>query len=232
MKKKIRWEKFVDPLNNNMDETEFPGYNTHGTAKQDVATKQYDGDDDDDDDFDDGKEPIYSINPMKIVNTPFGLLTMTDGASACKHFDFWILHTNFDITPIVARAIELVSGVETLDVLTRYRVRIGFTRSNLFNTKEVKKNVEQAVLELDRPKKDAIDENIAMEFTPDISKNVATVRDKILSEVNYWAIYILPNGELDILSSEKLDHPFIQRLSVMARSHELIGGYIMTHEDY
>lgn len=62
---------------------------------------------------------------MKVIATPMGIIPLNDNTASNKIFNFWMGHTNFDITYNIARTIELTEGVETLDVFTRYRFRVG-----------------------------------------------------------------------------------------------------------
>jgi hypothetical protein len=54
-------------------------------------------------------------------------------------FNFWIGHTNFDLSSKLSTIIEKTNGVETLDVFTRYRFRIGI--GQLFNSSDVMSNI-------------------------------------------------------------------------------------------
>lgn len=61
---------------------------------------------------------------IKVIATPMGMIPLNDNTASNKIFNFWVGHTNFDITHHIGRIIELTDGVETLDIFTRYRFRI------------------------------------------------------------------------------------------------------------
>lgn len=61
---------------------------------------------------------------IKVISTPMGIIPLNDNTASNKIFNFWIGHTNFDITHHIGRVIEDTEGVETLDIFTRYRFRI------------------------------------------------------------------------------------------------------------
>jgi hypothetical protein len=112
------------------------------------------GDDEESHTFDDDDvEEDYSIEdqsllqkPMKAIATPMGIIPYTENTASGKIFNFWVGHTNFDITQIVASAIELADGVETLDIFTRYRFRIGIGKA--FDDSKVKTDINQTVYKL------------------------------------------------------------------------------------
>ena len=61
---------------------------------------------------------------IKVIATPMGMIPLNDNTASNKIFNFWVGHTNFDITHHIGHIIELTDGVETLDIFTRYRFRI------------------------------------------------------------------------------------------------------------
>ena len=129
MKRKIVWEKYEDPL--------------------EVDTKELPPQKNENDEYNDEYE-LPQIQSTKILSTPFGFLPLSEKQFASKQFDFWVLHTNFNITSKIIRKIEQICGVETLDILTRYRVRIGFPKlGGLFNSQSIKLNIQKVILEFD-----------------------------------------------------------------------------------
>ena len=161
--KKIVWEKWIDPLNKNVDEVEYPGYhspddNSHiemFSSDIDFEKKIDEWADQSDDDYDESKKHV-TFNPARIASTPHGFVSLTEHSFASKHFDFWTLHYNRDITPEIIKTIEKCEGVETLNALTRYRVRIGFNRplikSGAFDLNAIRGQIEKAVMSTDNPR--------------------------------------------------------------------------------
>ena len=66
-----------------------------------------------------------SLVPIKGVMTPYGMLPLTDDTLASRKFKFWVGHSNFRLTEDYYNIIGPTEGVETLDILTPYRFRIG-----------------------------------------------------------------------------------------------------------
>ncbi|KKK96244.1 hypothetical protein LCGC14_2664690 [marine sediment metagenome] len=127
----IVWEKWQDP---------------YGDLK-DYVNLQHDNNDnnnDNDNIFDDGYTQsdmellsLENIKPsIKIVATPLGIIPLTEYSTPGKVFNFWTGHTNFPITNKIYEIIDKkINGVETLDVFTKYRMRIGIGK--LFKPNEV-----------------------------------------------------------------------------------------------
>ena len=75
--------------------------------------------------------------------TPMGIIPITEYSTPSKVFNFWMAHTNFDITPKINSLIEKSEGVETLDVFTRYRLRIGIGKA--FDTGKVMRQINASI---------------------------------------------------------------------------------------
>ena len=83
--------------------------------------------------------PSLPKNP--VVMTRMGAFSVPGPNS--DNFNFWVGHTNFNIGHGVAKTIEQVDGVETLDIYTRYRMRVCIGRH--FQPREVFANIESAI---------------------------------------------------------------------------------------
>ena len=130
---KIAWEKWKDPWAHNESE------------KDDGWDDDYDAEKEDDD-YTLSDDHLHS----KAIVTPMGALPVITRNSPGKIFNFWWGHTNFDISDSVSIVISKILGVESLDVLTRHRMRISIGR--LFKPGEVMSEVFTAVAEhLDNP---------------------------------------------------------------------------------
>jgi len=80
---------------------------------------------------------------MQMMVTPMGLIPLTEHTAPGKIFNFWTGHSNFNITQKISDVIEQTNGVETLDVYTRYRFRIGIGKA--FKDSEVMHNINKHV---------------------------------------------------------------------------------------
>lgn len=57
--------------------------------------------------------------------TTMGIIPYTENTAASHIFNFWTGHTNFNLSKKICDIIEKTDGIETLDIFTRYRFRIG-----------------------------------------------------------------------------------------------------------
>jgi hypothetical protein len=113
----IIWEKWSDPMLSEEDQP--PIRNSE--------------------DYDDAEQPIIKMKQMKMLVTPMGMIPYTENMAASNIFNFWVGHTNFDICDDIAALIEESEGVETLDIFTRYRFRVGIGK--VFDDGKVMRNI-------------------------------------------------------------------------------------------
>lgn len=130
IKEKIIWEKWVDPYIQDFAETEWPDF---------VDTNEYDDPDDDEE----NKTAKIKKHTMYAISSPMGLIPFNEYSSPSKIFNFWVGHTNFDITQNLALLIEQASGVEILDIFTRYRFRIAIAKA--FKDSEVMSTINSMI---------------------------------------------------------------------------------------
>jgi hypothetical protein len=133
-KKIIAWEKWFDPY----------GEDINVPAPDSII----------EDDFEDNDEwksdlkvnnALNSNKTMRFIATPMGMVPLVEQCLASRIFNFYNAHTNFNITPKIINIIQKVDGVETLDVFTRYRMRVGFGKA--FDVQKVKSNISAKLTE-------------------------------------------------------------------------------------
>jgi hypothetical protein len=135
-KKIIQWEKWRDPFGMEDSETDYPGIEEEATYIDEDSESIESG-------FKIGSFPSSAINgPVKIISTPMGLIPI-DSNMTNKLFNFWTGHTNFDITKKIKETIESTEGVETLEIYTRYRFRVGVGKA--FNDSDVMRSINKSV---------------------------------------------------------------------------------------
>ena len=226
VKKAIHWEKWVDPLNSNVNEVDPLGHKPvhpndieyYDFSENDTAVK-----DTDEAFFRDLGSRIHSIKPLKVVNTKMGLLTVTENAMAGTHFDFWTMHANFPITEKVANVICEATGVDAFMPLTRYRCRIGFPRSGLFSITDCKLNIQKLLTE------DAIVDSSGETqqiFSDEVKVKIDTKISELKERSKYWALFVLPNGGMEILESESPGSIYKDKLGVLSEAQKLVGGQL------
>jgi hypothetical protein len=131
----IIWQKWSDPFGGDDDDldqafddqiSEEPFEDEEGNEDQQVMNKS-----------------LFKKQSVKVIATPMGIIPMNDNTASGKIFNFWIGHTNFDITKKIAQIIESIAGVETLDVFTRYRFRVAIGKA--FNDSEVMRDINDKI---------------------------------------------------------------------------------------
>jgi hypothetical protein len=201
MEKQIKWEKWVDPFLSNLDDFNLPD----------------DNEDDDDDSF--GKyestmqnKPFKKIGMGPVMMGPMGMIPLTENNIPSKIYCFWMGHTNFNITPEIAREIELVEGVECLDIFTRYRFRVAvgkaFLNSNLDEHgreidpfgMSVLKSISDKVCPKIKQGKCVVSNKTAPILTNDNGINL--LKRSLKKKFAFWVICVLPDGQLDPIGAE------------------------------
>lgn len=128
----IAWEKWKNPyklLNKNK-----VGYNDDN----------YDNYSDIDIEDDDDDEKVELPNgPTVLMFTPIGPVPLTDENDPEKLFNFWVGHTNFNITKNIKKILLKAPGVEILNIYTRYRFRVGIGK--MFVPKTVMNGINQTI---------------------------------------------------------------------------------------
>lgn len=140
--KKIGWQKYEDyiekqltsPILTNMIQNIAAAH--AGNIEEEIEDEEdYEEDDDD-------KKPLGLLAPFLPITNQ-----LMDDISMLSSFDCWIGHTNFDLTPLVKDIIDDIPGVELLKICSRYRFFIGVGK--MFDFKEVRKRIEEALIEGD-----------------------------------------------------------------------------------
>lgn len=130
--KLIIWQKWVDPFGEDDIETNDEEEEKFYTDNEDNQEN--------DEDIVEKKKLVFGI---RAIATPMGIVPMNENTASSKIFNFWIGHTNFDITKKIVNLIEKTNGVETLDIFTRYRFRIAVGKA--FNDSDVMRDINKKI---------------------------------------------------------------------------------------
>lgn len=120
----IIWEKWVDPFGENMDEAQW---------------NNYDNEESESDGYPEMEQIKGSGKPVRVIASPLGLIPYNEYTSSAKIFNFWVGHTNFNLSSEIVNAFEKCEGIEILDIFTRYRFRIAIGKCFIDN--EVMRNI-------------------------------------------------------------------------------------------
>lgn len=134
----IIWEKWQDPILNHLGDI------------NNLTNQDHQDDYEEDNEYNDIDEDVAftenrTVHKYPIIITPMGILPYNEKTSCDKTFNFWTGHTNFSITKDISDILEQAIGVETLDIFTRYRFRIGIGKA--FKDSEVMTNINNHIYE-------------------------------------------------------------------------------------
>lgn len=96
------------------------------------------------------KEKKFDGQPI-VFNQLIGMFPVCRESLPIYHFKLWRCDTNFRITNEIHRIFNQTPGVETLDVITPYRLRVGVGK--LFDDEIVKNRIFKQLKQLFRSKK-------------------------------------------------------------------------------
>jgi len=113
--------------------------------------------------------------------------------------------------------IELISGVESLDIYSRYRMRIGV--GNLFNEEKVKSNIAYIL---------NCTSDILEELDDETKEKVDSLM-KSFEEDKYWAILVLPNSEI-VTFVGKEDKIFLNKVEFFESIQEITSCQLITSQ--
>lgn len=130
MNNKIIWEKWVDPyLPENVDAS-WPDYIEDFENTESEENTDAEGED-------------VKKHPMYAIASPMGIIPYNEYSAPSKIFNFWVGHTNFNITAPIFNIIEQTDGIEILDIFTRYRFRIAIGKN--FKDRDVMNTINKLI---------------------------------------------------------------------------------------
>ena len=121
----IMWQKWYDPITKMKQEAQKQN-RIQKLQQQNEFESSYDN-----------PQQITSVQPFSFMQTPMGL--MPTPIPDIANFNFWIGHTNFNLTRQILEVIELTPGVEALNVFSPYRFRIAVGQA--FDENSVKTSI-------------------------------------------------------------------------------------------
>ena len=230
-RKRIVWQSWIDPLCGNIDKY-YPK-----SVLEDKNTNE-----DENDEYSDDSEEAFQKKIMqmaedekmspadmirenrekssKVLMSPIGMIPVMDHHYISDNFNLWIGHTNFDITPNIANTIQKIEGVETLEIYTRYRFRIGIGRAFDFN--EVRLKIEDVIC----GKRD-----YKYNLTPELELDVKETINTLKQTHKYWAFCLFPNGEKKIIHSKVKTDIFEESLHELEIIEKACGGVVYSYDD-
>src|SRR5579885_3055934 len=82
-------------------------------------------------------------NLGQVLIGPLGIMSSDPSVLVSHNMNFWEANANFNLTRSVLQQIEQVEGVETIRLLTRYRMIVSFGKA--FDDGAVQKSIDKAL---------------------------------------------------------------------------------------
>lgn len=223
MDKRIKWQKWLDPMGSNKHE--------FGLEEKDLEDYEDDEDDIEFDDFHNNKKLMLPHNDGQVLVTPAGFIPLRNYDNATDKFDFYIMHTNFDITDAIVSVVEQTGGVESIVVLTRYRLKVGFPKSGLFDVEKIQKSIERRVLSSFKFSKNIIFMSQVWQCDLQTAHKIYNTVQEVKNNYDVWALCILPNGKINSYKSQQLSNKYYEKLTLFKNTSILTGAKIITFLD-
>lgn len=221
MKKTIIWAKWIDPYGKNRNQLEY-------VPEKDVAEDNFDINLDKRYEFEDQEDVACDHNYAEaeskpVIVTPVGILPLLPYNDISNFFNFWLGETNFNLSQERLFTINNIPGVASLEPLGRYMFRVAI--GNCFKFQDVRQDIEKALgVEYNNEE--------IREANPELDENTKEqVKDIIrihLKNHKHWALYILPNGKVDMAhaDNEKENEAFKEKLDTFVSAQKIAGGAI------
>jgi len=160
-----------------------------------------------------------------ILTTPMGVISTETKEEYESSYNMWTAHTTFDLTKANFMALNRMEGIDGLQPMSRYRfnVIIGY----LFDENEVKKSIEKLLVG-DLQTFITAYEVVATGMNPVLSPELQNQLQAAVSliEEPIYAILILPNGKMVIVTSKTLTEKFCQEVQKLHVTQSATAGYL------
>lgn len=164
-----------------------------------------------------GDEDMIYENPDQMLASPI----IYDPDSMLH---LWTAHTTFIVTKKAKRVVKGVPGVAYYRSITPYMFNIGV--GELFCQQKVKQEIVNRLI-VDEFEDDLISD---YELTiGDHMEQIVALRKTIEDE--FWAIYVLPNGEAKVVCSKFADEDFFQKIKEFKEVQNSVGGHLISYMD-
>lgn len=197
MTKQIIWKRWVDPFLQRKEAADKLKAELceDDSLLHEAAVDTFFDEDERDDGYDDETKE-NRIGPGII--TMFGVVPLNEHNTPSRIYNFWMGHTNFDLTNAVKNILKTLPGVETLDIVTRYRFRVGIGKA--FDGAEVRESIDKALCE----QTSFVGQEVPEPPKP-VDARLALLQKQLASKHKFWAILVMKNGKLQIAGSDDSD---------------------------
>lgn len=122
------------------------------------------------DEDDDEEEDSHGSSTLVFLS-PLGPVPLNEHNDPDKTFNFWVGHTNFNVSKNIKDIISATDGVEILNIHTRYRFRIAVAK--MFCHKEVTRTINRRISKYFRDREEKQNEDDKQESTSGINEHTS-----------------------------------------------------------
>jgi len=144
-------------------------------------------------------------------------------SKATVDFDAWLGHTNFDLGAKACETMASLPGIEGFEVISRYRFLIYIGQA--FDAALVRLELQRILNALPRAQtspKDVLDSHTRLK--------VEAIEEVYDGKYPFWAIYVIPNLEIDTFHSDHYDDLYRQ-INLYRQASDLVGGVLIASHD-
>lgn len=171
-----------------------------------------------DNDYDKILETENDDTSIRVIMTPFGVIPIIND----QIMKSYIGNTNFNFTiqretndtQCDLELVENIEGVEIVKVFSRYKFLI--TIGELFDDEDVLNKVKKILCN-------------TKESELEIFHSLVEKTKQNAKKHNYWAVYCLPNGQIETLISNEYNDNFIQQFSLLSKTYKGVGGLFFSY---
>ena len=141
---KIGWQKYEDMLEQQMQSPLFQQlYRSFQESMYSETVRELeDFSEEEIEEIMSSQQDLQPLNDNAFIPVDNKLI---ENINLVTNFDCWMGHTNFNITEEIKSALDQTEGVEALKICSRYRFFVGIGR--MFDFKDVRKNIEQTIIQ-------------------------------------------------------------------------------------
>jgi hypothetical protein len=126
----------------------------------------------------------------------------------------------------------MIDGIEMIKPVSQYQLIFGFPNSGFFDAKDTQKNIEKAILLVDKVIDEGVNIAVKQMFGSKIANTFIGIRDSLYDNKERWIVYIYPNGQFEIITDMTNDKQYAANLTKISRLHQLIGGLYTSSSIY
>lgn len=190
MNKRIIWKKWINPFFDDTKESteDFENFKREWKDSYEELEEKTNKQE---------KAQQAGNNVGPVLVGPMGIIPLVEHNRADKVYNLWIMHTNFSITDKIKNLLCEIDGVETLDIFTRYRVRVGFGEA--FDAYEVQDKIQEVLCKVEQAQ---AEQKATGNILPSLPANINVLKKQAEKKYKFWAIVVHQDNKVQLIGSD------------------------------